>query len=544
MFADELFKAKLLADKTEVVYVITSEAYADQGFFKVGRTKSTTARAVSCVLHATVNKKLKPSLAKYPNMTETNANKLMTVMEWVAATNYPIDKFALDKFWYSLQEGQLIYVDDALVQWMGYSDTEARKRKGRFVRLLVAEAKPGVDYYEFSNNEYITFLSDHEKTRKNSVSLIGDTDFYTPVDQSHGKNPTKHLLLTPDCLRGVMLRLNTVKAGQIRAYYIALEKLFRAYVIYQNNYRVEEQNVAIRAREQENIAQVEALAQQLEATKISANAIAQELANTKVVADELFKAKLFGDKTEVVYIMTSNTYADQGLFKVGRTKTPRSRTVQLNSGRTEGDRLFVVNEFKTGSSTQLEVRVHYLLKNFRDTTQREFFHIPYKILYDIMVDFSNDLDVEEEKVNVIVQRLYDLQKVSPGLIKWREGMPALIDTDEEKITPAGDMGNTDETKIAPPTDAHEHVDVPTAPVPVAPPKLLTSALMTEAEIIAIITKVIHEVALAGMARQKDISDGIKKALPRGRKTKYKFSQWKDYIVKLAKDLGIIIKSRA
>ena len=492
-------------------------------------------------------------------MADSNAISmapLMTVMEWVIATNYPIDRLYLDKFWYSLQEGQLIYVDDELIRWMGYESARCCDRKPKFMKLLAAtQMRRDVDYFEYSNDEYATFLSDHAKNDKNSVRPIGRTEFYPPVDQSNGKGMTKHLLLTADCLRGVMMCLSTAKAGEIRAYYIALEKLFRAYITYQNNHREAEQNAAMLAlarenvaREmalaQENVTRETALAQELETTKISASAIAQELANTKVVADELFKAKLFGDKAEVVYIMTSNTYADQGLFKVGRTKTPRSRTVQLNSGRTEGDRLFVVNEFKTGSSTQLEVRVHYLLRNFRDTNQREFFHIPYKILYDVMVDFSNDLDVEEEKVNTIVQRLYDLQKVSPGLIKWREGMPALIDTDEEKITPAGDMGNTDETKIAPPTDAHEHVDVPTAPVPVAPPKLLTSALMTEAEIIAIITKVIHEVALAGMARQKDISDGIKKALPRGRKTKYKFSQWKDYIVKLAKDLGILIKSRA
>ena len=161
-----------------------SEQYADQGLFKVGRTKSTVARAVyffrtvSCVLYATVNKKLKSPGAKYPNMTETNANKLMTVMEWVAATDYPIDKFALDKFWYSLQEGQLIYVDDALVQWMGYSDTEARRRKNVFMKLLTAEAKAGADYYVFSNDEYITFLSDHEKTRKNSVTQYCVTEFF------------------------------------------------------------------------------------------------------------------------------------------------------------------------------------------------------------------------------------------------------------------------------------------------------------------------------------------------------------------------------
>ena len=166
---------------------------------------------------------------------------LMTVMEWVAATNYPIDRLYLDKFWYSLQEGQLIYVDDALVRWMGYESAQRRERKREFIKLLTfAGAKPEADYYEFSNNEYTTFLSDHEKTRKKSMPLIGDMEFYPPVDQSNGKNPTKHLLLTPDCLRGVMMRLNTAKAGQIRAYYIALEKLFRAYVIYQNNYRTEE----------------------------------------------------------------------------------------------------------------------------------------------------------------------------------------------------------------------------------------------------------------------------------------------------------------
>ena len=139
------------------------------------------------------------------------------------ATNCPIDRLYLDKFWHSLQEGQLIYVNDALAQWMGYSDTEARRRKGIFMQLLAADAKSGTDYYLFSNDEYVTFLSDYEKTRKKSVSLIGDTEFYPPVDQSHGKNTTKHLLLTPDCPRGAMMQLNTAKAGEIRAYYMRLK---------------------------------------------------------------------------------------------------------------------------------------------------------------------------------------------------------------------------------------------------------------------------------------------------------------------------------
>ena len=455
----------------------------------------------------------------------------MTVMEWVAATNYPVDKLYLDKFWWSLQEGQLIYADDELIRWMGYDAAEVRDRKQKFVKLLAtAGMKPGVDYFDFTNDEYATFLSDRAKNDKNLVRPIGRTKFYPPIDQSHGKNTTKHLLLTADCLKIVMMSLNTAKAGEIRLHYVTLEKLFRAYLIYQNNQRAEEQAAIT------------------EATSAQIVDLTRRLNNTKLVADELMQIKLFKEKSETVYIVTSKLYAGQGIFKVGRTKSMKARIGQLNTGHTVGDDLFVAGEFKTGCARQLEARVHHVLQHFRLTDNREFFRIQYRILHKVITSLEEHLNDEEDIANEVAIAMHEQQQSDPALIKWDEGMPLLIEAVpiiREDLDAPGAPG-------APgvPINISAHstlINIPAEPIVSAPTlssdaldKLFTSARMTEANIMALLRAVMQENVKNGVIMQKDISSAVKNKLG-ARASDYRHGEWKIYITVAAGDMKYRVK---
>jgi hypothetical protein len=43
------------------------------------------------------------------------ADHMLTVVEFIEMTKYPIDTFMIDKFWNTMEQNRLIYVDNNLV---------------------------------------------------------------------------------------------------------------------------------------------------------------------------------------------------------------------------------------------------------------------------------------------------------------------------------------------------------------------------------------------------------------------------------------------
>ena len=48
-------------------------------------------------------------------------DELLTVAEFIKVTEFPIDMFMIDRFWSTLKDDQLIYVDDELIYLDGLS---------------------------------------------------------------------------------------------------------------------------------------------------------------------------------------------------------------------------------------------------------------------------------------------------------------------------------------------------------------------------------------------------------------------------------------
>jgi phage anti-repressor protein len=152
---------------------------------------------------------------------------MLTVVEFIAATNYPIDTFMIDKFWNTMEQNRLIYVDDELISWMGYGANTIAHRKATFCRMLPDNHS---GYHEYTNAEYKEFI---ECIKQQQIQNLDISKYYPPLSTCVGKGRTKHLLLEPDCLRNIMMRVNTTKGDRIRNYYIQLENLCRIYTKYQ-----------------------------------------------------------------------------------------------------------------------------------------------------------------------------------------------------------------------------------------------------------------------------------------------------------------------
>jgi hypothetical protein len=147
---------------------------------------------------------------------------MLTILDFIRITTYPIDKLYINKFWASLQDDQLIYINDDLIRWMGFDAAQMHHRKMCFTDLM---KKNGIRYIEYNNDQYAQF-----KIGKN-------TSLFPPVSTGKGTGTLKHILLDSDSLKLAMLNIGNGKGRHIREHYLSLEKLLFVYMRYQCEFR-------------------------------------------------------------------------------------------------------------------------------------------------------------------------------------------------------------------------------------------------------------------------------------------------------------------
>jgi hypothetical protein len=350
-------------------------------------------------------------------------NDMLTVKEFIEVTKFPIDKLYIDKFWASLHDNQLIYIDDELTRWMGFEAALAKHRKDTLTNLL---KNNGIEYFEYDNSEYSRFLS---------RSAYADHGIYPPPPASRGgATNMKHMLLDADSLKMAMMIIGRGKGRYVREYYLTLEKLLKSYMQYQTRFKeiksecniklLEEKSAEIEQRDR----QLTVFKQELDSAKIIIAEKDKRLANTQAVNGELLSYKLFLGNSETVYIITSNAYAYQGLFKVGKTAalSAKHRLNTMNTGHAPGDDLFIAREFKVHSAKLLEDRVHDILCHFRVKDTREWFHIPFLTLCRVINLLNDNRNAELDIVNEITRILYEISCTNPDQLKYHEGVTMSI----------------------------------------------------------------------------------------------------------------------
>jgi hypothetical protein len=510
-----------------------------------------------------------------------SSEEMLTIREFIKYIDYPIDAFTMDHTWHSLEDGLLIYVDDKLIGWMGFSSEDPLNRKIAFTKALGKASVFGSDYLSLSNVEYKEYL-------KNSVIPAGMTEMYPNVDNSNGKGKTKHILITSKCLKDVLMQLHNDQAARVRQYYAALEDLLRIYDKYQTVFR-ERQFKQILAQSQQQITlyreEAEKAIVAAEHTRVEADRLRLEIAEkeTRIARVtqcnvELMNYKLFLNKTETLYIASTESLARQGLFKVGRTINVKSRAASLNTSHPSTDKFVMLHEIKCGSSKQLELRAAHVLQHVRYTTDREFYKIPFNMLVKILTKLEDDLNADETMMNDLVKILEEF-KYMRGEIDWMNGIPAdkfliegapsikaIIDAPERLLlecTPSEPVAITDGNdeimeilrSFGLADDASNNIveDMPTeeaevepAPAPAIPApadSTLTIHMTINGVEIDIILQ-LKQIAGKQIVYQIDVNNAIKDALAlRRKKTGYKFTDWKPHINDCISKLGVTIKSR-
>ena len=156
------------------------------------------------------------------NLIDIN-NSLLSVKEVLKIANCNINKLYIDKFWDNIQNDKWIYIENKMLVWMGYADLDINSSKRLYINLLKDNFEENIDYKLLNNKDFIEnskcFMKHLENTEVNS------------------HNKTKHLLVSPNCFKYSLMLLKTSKAKEIRKYYVEVEKIFKFYIEYQNQYK-------------------------------------------------------------------------------------------------------------------------------------------------------------------------------------------------------------------------------------------------------------------------------------------------------------------
>lgn len=346
---------------------------------------------------------------------------MLTIQEFIENRKISIDKLYIDEFWNSLSNSDesagWIYLSDERINMIGFEGGKDRNRI--CYRLLESKFSTDTDYIIVTREHTII-----HSTLKSNESKLG--------------NRRKYYIVTIDCFKKLLLKANTKYSDKIYDYYIAVEKLFWQYTQYQNEFRLEQQRIELEQQKinaekqvQETKGKIEeAIKQQqdTEAKLVEANKQLNRLGNYN---QELIKYKLFTERNESLYIVTTKSYASQGLWKVGKTKNMSGRLASHNTSHPAGDEVFVAAEFKTGNSVHLEKRVEHILQHYRPIDNREFYRIPYNLLARVIEGLNNNLCAEEELINEITKTMAELISKQDE-IDWTCGMPLMLTNDKNK----------------------------------------------------------------------------------------------------------------
>lgn len=150
-------------------------------------------------------------------------NDLLSVKEILKIANYTIKNIYIDKFWNNIQNDKWIYIDHNMLIWMGYSDVDVNASKRCYINILNDNFDELIDYKLLNNKEF-------NNNAKCELAHLENIEINT-------HNKTKHLVVSPNCFRQTLMLIKTIKAKEIRKYYVEVENIFKFYIEYQNQYK-------------------------------------------------------------------------------------------------------------------------------------------------------------------------------------------------------------------------------------------------------------------------------------------------------------------
>jgi hypothetical protein len=318
-------------------------------------------------------------------------------------------------------ENQPIILTSNLLDWLGYQGRNQSDKQERFCRLLDSLKIP------YDKIDYNHPFAIESPCVQKEAQLI--------PKQLKQK---KWICMDVKDLKKTILKLNTKNAEVVRDYYLNLEEAMFAYKEYTSKYMTEKSRFAEerareaeeRAREAEGRAQEEQEARQeaereQEALQTEQEKLKQELEDTKehaLILQEMMVKEDPIEKTQIIYIATTELYAKSNNFKPGGVDSKdklKSRLSTYNTGRLEEDLFYYSDTFEVSNYHIIEAQLKNLLGRFRNKKEKEMYRLHYKdikyIVNYLCERDGEDVDLVNSTLTTFISNLnrYNLRPVVP-----------------------------------------------------------------------------------------------------------------------------------
>lgn len=132
-----------------------------------------------------------------------------------------INKIYVDKFWNNINNKKWLYIDDTVIDWIGYMKTNG---KFKYVNLIKENFIENIDYKTYTYDQINAIFHSPLRENENNKEILEYKDQITNIH-----NRTIHLILSPRCFKKSLMMIRTDKANQIRDYYVDIEELCLEY---------------------------------------------------------------------------------------------------------------------------------------------------------------------------------------------------------------------------------------------------------------------------------------------------------------------------
>ena len=217
--------------------------------------------------------------------------------------------------------------------------------------------------------------------------------------KGHGK---RYFIVSPECMKSLLLRASTRRGSETRGYFVKLEKLaavMREYMMRKDEIRrdraIEDERRAHQLAIEYERSEVEKAKMKLEETMRKACQTEEDMRLRAICIKEM-KFPLEPMKPDgYLYIMTSPIYAKKHIYKIGRTSTSmHQRIAGYETGRTSDDKMKCLYSRECFATKETEEFIKGTLAPYledRSKPKSEMFVMKFEVLrtvLDICIDNS------------------------------------------------------------------------------------------------------------------------------------------------------------
>ena len=305
------------------------------------------------------------------------------------------DEMFIDMFWDAAFNKSWLYVSEEMVnEQFGY-------KKSKDMML---------DFYDKLQKEFEKDI-DYKTVNKDHILVNFYSGNFPSKKSAHNK---QYYIITGETYKSLLQSAQTKQGKLTRKYFIKIEKLANLtnqaiykYIEYNKNQQIEESK------------------QKLDESRLQIT----KLEKRQIKLESFVKNIKQLEKNQLFYLATSSHYAVNNRFEYGGVKDVKelkSRFATYNTGRAEGDLMYVAKLFKCHNYKNIEERIGTVLMQFKDkpNSRKEMIHLRYNLLVEITDFICDNYDREVEYINAHCQRYLAETIESDGFI------PEMINLDE------------------------------------------------------------------------------------------------------------------